>query len=173
MRRQELEIQQSDRRRRSYERLLRPELERLPDGTHAVLLRRDQPGVRRTCADPGVGAEVQILLGDFNAVPGSEEWKRIAAAGFADVWATARPGEDGFTWDQGPGGNTEAEEGPPPARRRIDYIFVRPYAAAASAERPIEILSAERVFDEPTETPEGPANISDHYGVAARLRVES
>ncbi len=128
----------------------------------------------RMRADPRHGAELQILVGDLNSTPGEREQELIAAAGFADVWALARPGEDGFTWDDRPDGNTEAQDPTEPGEPdpgRIDYVYIRPYDPAPGAANRWTIDSAEIVLDQKVETPAGRFNLSDHYGVAARLTV--
>ncbi len=128
----------------------------------------------RMRADPRHGAELQILVGDLNSTPGDREQRMIAAAGFADVWTIARPGEDGFTFDDRPGGNTEArrpDEPGAPDPGRIDYVYVRPYDPAPGAESAWTIDSAEIVYDQKVETPGGRFNLSDHYAVAAHLTI--
>ncbi len=125
----------------------------------------------RMRSDPRHGSELQVLVGDFNSTPGEREQELIAAAGFADVWAIARPGEDGFTWDDRPDGNTEAQGPGDPDPGRIDYVYVRPYDSVPSAANRWTIDSVEIVLDQKVETPGGRFNLSDHYAVAAHLTV--
>jgi endonuclease/exonuclease/phosphatase family metal-dependent hydrolase len=111
------------------------------------------------------GSAPSILLGDFNALPDSEEIALVRAAGFVDAFALAGSGK-GITWDEK--GNTnirlqrralpgEIPEDPPD--KRIDYIFVR--GAGLTVRR------AQVVLDRPVEG----QYISDHYGLLVEIQA--
>lgn len=42
-----------------------------------------------------------LVVGDFNAPPDAESLAPLRAAGFTDVWERLRPGEPGYTFEQG------------------------------------------------------------------------
>ena len=80
---------------------------------------------------------IQILMGDFNTVPESDELRWLSGmttlegrrAAYQDTWARARPGEEGITW---------ASANPYvglmhwlPPDRRLDYIFTNTRSPAA------------------------------------------
>ncbi len=106
-----------------------------------------------------------ILLGDFNALPDSEEIALLRQAGFADAFALAGSGE-GLTWDEERNANIQLqrrafpEEIPQdPRNKRIDYIFVRGPG--------LRVTRAQVVLDRPLEG----RYPSDHYGVLAEIEV--
>jgi endonuclease/exonuclease/phosphatase family metal-dependent hydrolase len=105
-----------------------------------------------------------LLGGDLNAVPGSDEIRRLTGLSqpyapglvFTDCWAAVGHG-DGYTWDRD---NPHAAEALWP-RRRIDYLFV-------SWPRPKPLgnpLTAELIGRKPR----GGVVPSDHYGVVVEL----
>jgi endonuclease/exonuclease/phosphatase family metal-dependent hydrolase len=114
--------------------------------------------------------DIQILMGDFNARPESDEvrWlcglctlegKRVL---YQDAWARCHPGEPGWTW---------AEANPYTGRlaflqpdRRLDYIFVTPERRDGRGR----VLDCRIVFDQPDA-----AGVwaSDHFGVLAEVQV--
>lgn len=114
----------------------------------------------------------QILMGDFNARPESDEirWLRgqVTIAGrrtyFQDAWERLHPGELGWTW---------ACANPYTAKlaflepdRRIDYIFVSPMRGDGRGT----VHDCRIVFD----TPESDgAFASDHFGLLADIQVEA
>jgi endonuclease/exonuclease/phosphatase family metal-dependent hydrolase len=109
--------------------------------------------------------EPAILLGDFNALPGSEEIALLRQAGFVDAFAAAGSGP-GVTWDASHNPNirlqqeTYPEEIPEdPADKRIDYIFVR------GAQ--LGVVRAEVVLNRPVNG----LYASDHYGLLAQIEV--
>lgn len=111
------------------------------------------------------GDEPAILMGDFNALPDSEEISLLLQAGFVDAFAAAGTGE-GITWHETGNPNirlqreTYPDEVPQdPPDKRIDFIFVRGAG--------LEVTEARVVLDEPLEG----RYASDHYGVLARVRV--
>src|SRR5579883_805269 len=102
---------------------------RLADGAK----REDQAvAVDAFAASWGPAATPKLLMGDFNAVPGSDEIRFLrglhTAGGrrtyWQDAWERLHPDEKGFTW---------ARKNPYTARlgfldpdRRLDYVFVSP-----------------------------------------------
>lgn len=121
-----------------------------------------------------------VLLGDFNAVPTSEEINWVRAEGFEDTWQKNQGDEGpGYTWDpitnlniqtyyevpepDAPGPwydklSAENEQVP----KRIDYIFVKNVPV-------MYIRSAELVLNRaPREQ-----HPSDHYGVMARIHFDN
>jgi endonuclease/exonuclease/phosphatase family metal-dependent hydrolase len=117
------------------------------------------------------GDTPQILMGDFNARPESDEirWLRglVTLGGrrtyFQDAWARLHPGEPGWTW---------ARANPYTAKlaflepdRRLDYIFVTPMRSDGRGT----IHACEMVLREP-----GPDQVfaSDHFGLLADIQIE-
>jgi endonuclease/exonuclease/phosphatase family metal-dependent hydrolase len=112
------------------------------------------------------GEAPAILLGDFNALPDSEEIGLVREAGFADAFALAGSGE-GITWDEERNANIrlqrrafpdEIPQDPP--SKRIDYNFVRGPG--------LKVPRAQVVLDSPA----GGRYPSDHYGVLAEIEVQ-
>lgn len=89
-----------------------------------------------------------ILMGDFNAEPGSGDIDALTESGLTDVWQAAGAGE-GYTIFDGAHGEVTS---------RIDYIFVSSH---------IEILAVEVV-----DTPETRLT-SDHLPFVAKLKLQS
>jgi endonuclease/exonuclease/phosphatase family metal-dependent hydrolase len=118
------------------------------------------------------GNEVpQVLMGDFNTVPESDEIRWLGGLTtlgdrrvfYQDAWATAHPDLPGVTW---------ALENPYRARmgwlrpdRRMDYVFVTPPRGDGRGA----IRAAAVVFDHPGD--DG-VYASDHYGVLADVQYE-
>lgn len=105
-------------------------------------------------SEPGA----QIVVGDFNAEPAEPAYSRMAAAGYRSAHREANGSEPAVTWPSGiqaPGMDTDGEPG------CLDYIWVR---------GPIEVESCRVTFDRPAvgDTTLYP---SDHFGLAARLRI--
>lgn len=122
------------------------------------------------------GDNPQVVMGDFNTVPESDEirWltglctlggRRVA---YQDAWAVAGPGGPGATW---------ARQNPYTEAmfwlrrdRRLDYIFVTP----VRRDRRGTVVGASRVFDEPEASPSGERlYASDHFGVMADVQFLS
>jgi endonuclease/exonuclease/phosphatase family metal-dependent hydrolase len=114
----------------------------------------------------------QILMGDFNARPESDEirWLRgqVTLGGrrtyFQDAWERLHPGEPGWTW---------ARANPYTAKlaflepdRRIDYIFVSPMRGDGRGT----VHDCRIVFDKPES--DG-TFASDHFGLWAEIQVEA
>ncbi|MGD0837501.1 MAG: endonuclease/exonuclease/phosphatase family protein [Polyangia bacterium] len=118
------------------------------------------------------GERPQILMGDFNARPESDEirWLRgqVTLEGrrtyFQDAWERIHPGEPGWTW---------ATANPYTARlaflepdRRIDYIFV----TAMRGDGRGTVHDCRIVLDRGE--PDG-VFASDHFGLCAEIQVEA
>lgn len=107
-----------------------------------------------------------IVGGDFNAVPDSDEIRRLTGRTvdrhdnlvFADVWELCGEGS-GFTWDSS---NPYLQDANWP-NRRIDYLFVS-WPREKPAGHPI------RTWLAGTEPVDG-MMASDHFAVVAELRV--
>jgi endonuclease/exonuclease/phosphatase family metal-dependent hydrolase len=115
----------------------------------------------------------QVLMGDFNAVPFSDEVRWLTGLTslegkrtyYQDAWDVAHPGQPGWTW---------ARANPYTDRmhwlradRRVDYIFVTP----VRRDRRGTVHSARVFFDEPVVLPSGERlYASDHFGVVAEVQ---
>ncbi|PIQ82205.1 MAG: hypothetical protein COV76_04815 [Candidatus Omnitrophica bacterium CG11_big_fil_rev_8_21_14_0_20_64_10] len=100
-----------------------------------------------------------LVGGDFNAAPDQHSIRRLAAAGWRDLFAEREPNEAGITWDnRNPFIQGHSVRFPD---RRIDLLFLRRRGSEA-----LRVAAAEVVFDQAG--PEG-LHPSDHYGVTARL----
>jgi endonuclease/exonuclease/phosphatase family metal-dependent hydrolase len=95
----------------------------------------------------------RLLLGDFNAVPGSRAIAAIKQR-FRSAHEAATGQEPATTWPT-------PLAGPQDLSGTLDYIFVSPEIA---------VLEARRVFDEPA-TGDPSLYPSDHWGLMARLRL--
>ncbi|HEY6004105.1 MAG TPA: endonuclease/exonuclease/phosphatase family protein [Anaeromyxobacter sp.] len=98
-----------------------------------------------------------ILVGDLNSVPGADGQAVLAAAGFRDLWAALRPGEDGFT-DGFP--EDLSEDGV--LTQRIDYLLTRGLLAPVS----VDVVGG-------TAADKAIVGLwpSDHAGVVGTLRI--
>lgn len=101
-----------------------------------------------------------ILMGDFNALPDSNEIGALLNEGFEDSWNGNRI--PGYTWDEV--GNTNilkymrADDSTlPPRQDRIDFIFFRGEGVSAASSR---VVLDEPVYD---------VHPSDHYGVMSEI----
>jgi endonuclease/exonuclease/phosphatase family metal-dependent hydrolase len=109
-----------------------------------------------------------ILVGDFNAEPGSTEIRYVSglqslhgrSVYFVDAWKARGTGGDGITWSNR---NDYAREWLEP-ERRIDYVFVGPPRrdGLGLVER-CRVCCCERI---------GGVWPSDHFGVVAELRTD-
>jgi endonuclease/exonuclease/phosphatase family metal-dependent hydrolase len=116
---------------------------------------------------------VQLLMGDFNARPDSDEIRYLCGqhtlenkrAVYQDAWACLHPGQpQGFTWASA---NTYARR----LRflgldRRLDYIFVTPERRDGAGT----IHSCEIVLDRPNEAG---VFASDHFGLLAEVQIDA
>jgi endonuclease/exonuclease/phosphatase family metal-dependent hydrolase len=97
----------------------------------------------------------QLLGGDLNAAPDTDEVRGFFARGWRDAYAHAHAGDPGLTWSaRNP--NTATLAHVAPLERRIDYLVVAPST---------EVLDARVVLDAPT----AGVFASDHFGVYAEL----
>lgn len=116
-------------------------------------------------------SEPQIMMGDFNANPDSDEVRWLTGLTslggervlYQDAWDRKHPGEPGWTW---------ARANPYTARlaflhpdRRLDYIFVTPERRDGRSR----ILDCRIVFDQPR--PDG-CWASDHFGLLAEVQID-
>jgi endonuclease/exonuclease/phosphatase family metal-dependent hydrolase len=100
----------------------------------------------------------QVVVGDFNAEPTEPAYRRMVEAGFRSSHAEANGAEPPVTWPSGiqaPGMDNDGDPG------CLDYVWVR---------GPIEVESCRVVFDRPA-VDDPTLYPSDHFGLAARLRI--
>jgi endonuclease/exonuclease/phosphatase family metal-dependent hydrolase len=114
-----------------------------------------------------------VLLGDFNAVPGSDEIRWLTGltslggrrACYQDAWDVMHPGEPGWTWARANAYTDRMHW--LRADRRLDYIFVTP----TRRDRRGTVHSSRLFFDEPVVLPSGERlYASDHFGVVAEVQ---
>jgi endonuclease/exonuclease/phosphatase family metal-dependent hydrolase len=113
----------------------------------------------------------QILMGDFNARPESDEIRWLCGlvtlggrrTYFQDAWDRLHPGEAGWTWARANPGTAKLAFLEPD--RRLDYIFVTPMRGDGRAT----IHSCQMVFREPGV---GDVFASDHFGLLADIQIE-
>lgn len=107
-----------------------------------------------------------ILMGDFNAVPESDEIRRLTGLArpplpglvFYDAWQVANAHEPGYTWHRSNPYTAAALE----PDRRLDYVFVgRPTAEGVGHVKRCWLVGTEELDG---------LFPSDHYGVAAEIR---
>jgi endonuclease/exonuclease/phosphatase family metal-dependent hydrolase len=98
-----------------------------------------------------------IVVADLNSRPGSDGQAVLAAAGFHDVWATLRPGEDGFT-----DGFPEDLSLDGALTQRIDYVLWRGL---------LEPLAVELVGGTPADKAVVGLWPSDHAGLVGTFRM--
>jgi len=99
-----------------------------------------------------------VVVGDFNAEPTEAAYGVMRDAGFRSAHAEANGAEPELTWPSGiqaPGMDTDGEPG------CLDYIWLRGPVVAESARLAFDRPS----LDDPTLYP------SDHFGLAARIRI--
>jgi hypothetical protein len=105
-----------------------------------------------------------IVMGDLNDLPGSPMYGVLADYGFQDVWATLRPGADGFTAPH----PYDLSNPTTQFTKRIDYIFAR------GIGHPNTGLQGQiyRVGEVPADRVRGPQYMiwpSDHAGLVAEF----
>ena len=117
---------------------------------------------------------IQILMGDFNTVPESDEVRWLSGMttlegrrdAHLDTWTRARPGQAGITWASANSYVGLMHWLPPD--RRLDYIFT----TQARRDRRGTVHGAWVVLDEPGETAAGErVFVSDHFGVVADVQM--
>jgi endonuclease/exonuclease/phosphatase family metal-dependent hydrolase len=115
----------------------------------------------------------QVLMGDFNAVPHSDEIRWLSGLTtlggrrvyYQDSWDMLHPGQPGYTWARE--NHYRDRMHWLRADRRLDYIFVTP----ARRDRRGTVHEARLVFDEPSVLGGGERLFaSDHYGVLAEVQ---
>lgn len=99
------------------------------------------------------GSALRLLVGDYNARPGSRTVQAMAGAGWRDLWVEARPNDPGYS-------ASVLGKGSP---KRIDYVFAKPPAGSD-----VEAVSA-RTFGPRTRDGE---LISDHKAVLVVLSLD-
>jgi hypothetical protein len=113
----------------------------------------------------GLGdASPAIVMGDLNDLPGSPMYDVLIGAGFQDVWATLRPGADGFTTPH----LYDLSNPTTQFTKRIDYVFAR------GIGHPTAGLQGNiyRVGEVPADRIQGPMYMmwpSDHAGLVAQF----
>jgi endonuclease/exonuclease/phosphatase family metal-dependent hydrolase len=115
----------------------------------------------------------QVILGDFNAVPHSDEMRWLSGLTtlsgrrvyYQDAWDMIHPGEAGYTWAKA--NHYRERMHWLRADRRLDYVFVTPvrrdrrgtvHEARLIFEEPVMLAGGERLF------------ASDHYGVLVEVQ---
>jgi endonuclease/exonuclease/phosphatase family metal-dependent hydrolase len=116
----------------------------------------------------------QLVAGDFNAVPASDELRWLVGltslegrrAYYQDAWEVINPGQPGWTWARA---NVYTERMHwLRADRRLDYIFVTPMRR----DRRGTVHDVRIVFDEPVVTGTGERIFgSDHFGLVADVQL--
>lgn len=109
-------------------------------------------------------ASPAIVMGDLNDLPGSPMYDVLIGAGFQDVWATLRPGADGFTAPH----LYDLSNSTTQFTKRIDYVFARGIGHPTAGLQG----SIYRVGDVPADRIQGPMYMmwpSDHAGLVAQF----
>ena len=102
--------------------------------------------------------DAMVMAGDFNADPREPAYARMVAAGFRSAFEEANGIEPSVTWPSGLQAPAMDTDGDPDC---LDYLWVR---------GSVEVEEARLAFDraavgDPTLYP------SDHFGIAARVRI--
>jgi endonuclease/exonuclease/phosphatase family metal-dependent hydrolase len=116
----------------------------------------------------------QVLMGDFNAVPHSDEIRWLCGLTtlggrrvfYQDSWDVAHAGKPGYTWSRANPyiGNMSWLRGD----RRLDYVFV----TAQRRDGRGRVHDARVFFDEPQVMPGGDRLFaSDHFAVVADIQL--
>ena len=116
----------------------------------------------------------QVLMGDFNAVPHSDEIRWLCGLTtlggrrvfYQDCWDVMHAGAPGYTWSRANPYTTRMSwlRGD----RRLDYIFV----TAARRDGRGTIHSSRLLLDEPAVMPDGERLFgSDHFAVVAEIQL--
>ena len=116
----------------------------------------------------------QILMGDLNAVPHSDEIRWLCGLTtlggrrvfYQDSWDVIHAGLPGFTWSRT--NPYSARMGWLRSDRRLDYIFV----TAPRRDGRGTVHSSRLLLDEPTVMPDGERLFaSDHFAVVAEIQL--
>ncbi len=102
--------------------------------------------------------DAMAVVGDFNADPREAAYARMGAAGFRSALLAANGAEPTVTWPSGLQAPAMDTDGEPDC---LDYIWLR---------GSIEVEEARVVFDRPA-VDDPTLYPSDHFGLAARIRV--
>jgi endonuclease/exonuclease/phosphatase family metal-dependent hydrolase len=107
------------------------------------------------------GVAPLVLMGDLNTTDEAPGFRRLVESlGLIDAFRTIHPRVRGFTvWQP-------VTDSRPRARRRVDYVLVRP-----GAERTLAVDASRVVLDRPHRTRVGMLWPSDHHAVLADLRI--
>ncbi len=107
--------------------------------------------------------DAAVILGDLNDVVGSPMYQAFAGAGFTDVWAALRPGDDGFTCCQQADLSNDVSQ----ASARIDYVLARGmgHPRTGLGRSAISLVGADP--SERIDGPYWPLWPSDHAGLVA------
>jgi endonuclease/exonuclease/phosphatase family metal-dependent hydrolase len=115
----------------------------------------------------------QVLMGDFNAVPHSDEIRWLSGLTtlsgrrvyYQDAWDMIHPGVAGYTWTRA--NHYRERMHWLRADRRLDYVFVTP----ARRDRRGTVHEARLIFDEPVVLGSGEhLYASDHSGVLVEVQ---
>ncbi len=116
----------------------------------------------------------QVLMGDFNAVPHSDEIRWLCGLTtlggrrvfYQDSWDVLHAGLPGFTWARA--NAYTARMAWLRGDRRLDYIFATPPRRDGRGT----VHSSRLLFDEPTVMPDGERLFaSDHFAVVAEIQL--
>lgn len=102
--------------------------------------------------------DAMVVVGDFNANPLEPAYARMGAAGFRSSHLEANGAEPPVTWPSGLQAPAMDTDGEPSC---LDYIWVRGSVAVEEAR----VVFDRPAVGDPTLYP------SDHFGLAARIRV--
>lgn len=116
------------------------------------------------------GAHPVLLVGDFNIIASTREYSVLNQylIGYKDTWLDFRASDNGFTWnpDINTWGNYDDNEST--QHQRIDYIFVKD-----GKNLRWNILETNVLFKHAYNTQSGPMFLSDHFGLNAKIELES
>jgi endonuclease/exonuclease/phosphatase family metal-dependent hydrolase len=108
--------------------------------------------------DGAPSSDAQVVVGDFNADPLEPAYARVTAAGFRSAFLEANGKEPPVTWPSGLQAPAMDTDGDPDC---LDYIWLRGAAVVDGCR----LVFDRPAVDDPTLYP------SDHFGLAARLRI--
>jgi endonuclease/exonuclease/phosphatase family metal-dependent hydrolase len=116
-------------------------------------------------------SEPQLMLGDFNARPESDEMRWLTGLTtldgqrvlYQDAWARLHPSDPGWTWARANSYTSRLAFLQPD--RRLDYIFVTPERRDGRGR----VLDCRLVFDQPGA---GGVWASDHFGLYAEVQIQ-
>ncbi|MGK2850679.1 MAG: endonuclease/exonuclease/phosphatase family protein [Candidatus Limnocylindrales bacterium] len=103
-------------------------------------------------------ADVQVVVGDFNAEPVEATYARMLGAGYQSAYAEVNGAEPEMTWPSGlqaPAMDTDGDPG------CLDYVWLR---------GSVRVISARLAFDRP-HPEDATLYPSDHLGISAHLEI--